>query len=115
MRHHKDSFDKIIAASKRPVKDQCLFLVPDVGNKFDSNAVMLHDGKVKLGYVAAGEAAKVKAILTQLAAEHGQDQVIVVTVPRVKNEGDFSWSTSINVKAVGYVYERVARKHAQGV
>ena len=115
MRHYKDSFDTIIAASKRPAKDQCLFLVADVGNKFDANAVMLHDGRVKLGYVAASEAAKVKGILTSLASEHGQDQVIVVTVPPVKNEGDFSWSTSISVKAVGYVYERVARKHAQGV
>ena len=115
MRHHAGSFDKLIAASKLAARDQCLFLVPDVSNKFDANAVMLHDGKVKLGYVAAGEALGVKKILDKLTKERGQDQVIVVTVPPVKREGDFAWSTSITVKGVGFVYERVARKHAQGV
>lgn len=114
MRHHRGSFDAIIAASKRPERDQRLFLVPDLGNKFDENAVMLHNGKVKLGYVAAGEAVKVKQVLTDLTKERGQDQVIVVTLPPVKREGDFSWSSSITVKGVGFVYERIARKHAQG-
>lgn len=113
MRHHTGSFDKIIAASKRPVHDQRLFLVPDINNPFDKNAVMLHDGKVKLGYVAATEAAKVKAIIDDLSKAGGQDHVIVVKHAPVKREGDFSWSTSISVTAVGHVYERIARKLAQ--
>lgn len=115
MRHHAGSFDALIAASKRAARDQVLFLVADINNKFDQNAVMLHNGKVKLGYVAAAEAAKVKKILLDLTKERGQDQVIVVTLPPVKNEGDFSWSSSVTVKGVGFVYERIARKHAQGV
>jgi hypothetical protein len=113
MRHHGAAFDKIIAASKRPAKDQCLFLVADVNNKFDANAVMLHNGKVKLGYVAAAEAARVKAVLDDLSKASGQDHVLVVKHAEVRRPGDFSWCTATNVTAVGHVYERIARKFAQ--
>lgn len=113
MRHHSGSFDKIIAASARPVQDQRLFLVRDVNNKFDENAVMLHDGKGKLGYVCAAEALKVRRIIDELTKAGGQDHVLVVKHAPVRRPGDFSWCTSTSVTAVGHVYERIARKFAQ--
>jgi hypothetical protein len=114
MRHHANSFDKIIAASSRPVHEQLLFLVPDVNNRFDKNAVMLHDGQNKLGYVAAREVPQVKEIIDELSKQAGQDQVLVVEVQPVINPRDFSWSSSFNARVVGAVYERIARKCAQG-
>lgn len=90
-----------------------MFLVPDVGNRFDKNAVMLHDGRAKLGYVAAKEVLEVKRVLDELSSTVGQDQVLVIEIQPIANERDFSWSSSFNVKVIGAVYERIARKCAQ--
>lgn len=111
MRHYKDAHERIIEASRRPPEEQCLFLVPDVGNKFDKNAVMLHDGVRRLGHIAANECAEVKRLLDKEALERGQDAVLVVNIPPIKTD-NFIWSTSFNVKVVGIVYERIARKFA---
>lgn len=117
MRHYPESFERIIDASKRADCDQRLFLVHDVGNKFDNNAIMLHDGQRKLGYVAAAEAPKIRKILDQLAQQNdGQDQVLVVKHFKISNEATFCWKSSISVTAIGYVHERIARKAVkQGV
>jgi hypothetical protein len=114
MKYYPSAHDRIIESSRRAPEDQCLFLVPDVGNKFDANAVMLHDGVQKLGHVAAGECAAVKKFLDAESLEQGQDVVLVVHVPPIKSD-NFNWSTSFNVKVVGMVYERVARKYAQSI
>ena len=115
MRYYKSSFRRIAAASKREAAEQALFLVSDIGNKFDKNAVMLHDGTNKLGHVAATEAAQIRRILDQETTNEGQDQVIVVYLPEIKNDGNFEWSTSFNVTATGIVYERLARKFGQSM
>lgn len=114
MKYHTGSFDEIIAASKRKPKDQRLFLVRDVHNKFDENAVMLHNGQKKLGYVSAVEAKAIRKILDELTVQEGLDQVLVVKMSAVRNEGDFSWVSSFTVFPIGHVYERIARKFAQG-
>lgn len=111
MRHHSGSFDLISSASRRPLTDQCLFLVPDVHNKFDKNAVMLHNGSNKLAYVAAQEAIEVRKVLQEEADARGHDVVLVVTTTPIKEDGAFKWATSFNVKVIGVVYERVARKY----
>lgn len=114
MRHHQGSFERIIEASKRkrPLH-QGLFLVHDVNNRFDVNAVMLHDGVRKLGYVQAAQAATVRALLKAEGERAGQDVVIVVSMPPQSDSA--AWSTSFNVKGVGMVYERIARKYGQSL
>ena len=102
-----------MAASKRPVKDQRLFLVRDVNIKFDENAVMLHNGHRKIGYVTAKDAPKIRKIIDNLTEMMGQDQVIVVKHTSKIISDSFNWSSSIVVKGVGHVYERYARKVAQ--
>jgi hypothetical protein len=114
MKYYKGAHDRIIEASRRAPEDQCLFLVPDVNNKFDKDAVMLHDGVAKLGHIAAGECAEVKRFLEKERLTRGQDAVLVVHVPPIKSDS-FNWSTSFNVKVVGIVYERIARKFAQSI
>lgn len=101
-----------------PVEDQLLFLVADVNNKLNTNAVMLHDGIRKLGYVVATQAPEIRALLDKLSLEMGQDFVIVVSFnfPAMTGGYDpktFEQSSSINVSGVGMVYERLARKYAQ--
>lgn len=115
MRYYPQAHEKIVAASLRPADEQLLFLVADINNPHDKNAVALHDGRVKLGHVIAQSAGMVKRELDKLSAEHGQDQVLVVQVAPIKDAGDFAWSTSLNIKVVGYVYERIARKLARAV
>lgn len=114
MRYYKGAHERIIEASRRAPENQCLFLVPDVNNKFDKDAVMLHDGISKLGHIAATECGPVRRFLEKEALARGQDAVLVVHVPPIKSD-NFSWSTSFNVKVVGIVYERIARKFAQSI
>ncbi len=112
MKYYKGAHDRIIEASRRAPENQCLFLVPDVNSAYDKNAVMLHDGVQKLGHIAATECVEVRKFLDKESLARGQDAVLVVHVPPIKNDS-FNWSTSFNVKVVGIVYERIARKYAQ--
>lgn len=112
---HNRAFDRIVAASNMPDEDQLLFLVPDEGNKFDTNAVSLHDGVRKLGHVSAREAPMIRKFIDRLSREKGQDQVLVVKARQIANKDSFKWSTSFNVSCIGVVYERIARKHAEQV
>lgn len=102
-------FARLRAASHRPAEDQLLFLVADVHNKFDKNAVMLHDGVKKLGNVVAAQAPAIRKLLDDAAIEHGQDQVIVMYLGELGNQPNWS---SLTLQGIGMVYERVARKHA---
>lgn len=111
MKYYNGAYERIIEASRRAPEDQCLFLVHDVGNKFDKDAIMLHDGVSKLGHIAASECGAVRAFLSKEGQLRGQDVVLVAYVPTIKNDS-FSWSTSFSVKAVGLINERVARKFA---
>jgi hypothetical protein len=110
MKHYADAFDKIIEISKRDRPDQCLFLVPDINNKFDKNAVMLHNGVSKLGHVVLAEAIEIRKILADQVLKFGQDVVLVVSIPPMTE--NFRWSSSLSVRVVGVVYERFARKYA---
>lgn len=114
MKYYKGAHGRIIEASRRAPEDQCLFLVSDVHNQFDKNAVMLHDGVQKLGHIAAEECGAIRKLLEKESLDRGQDAVLVVHVPPIKSDS-FNWDTSFNVKVVGIVYERIARKFAQSI
>jgi hypothetical protein len=113
MKHYKDFFDKIIEISMRDRPDQGLFLVADIYNKFDTNAVMLHNGVSKLGSVNAQAAPAIRKIIDDETAKRGQDVVLVVSVPPLP--ASTHWSSSLTVAVVGVVYERIARKFAQTI
>lgn len=111
MKYYPGAHEAIIKASRRDAADQCLFLVADVSNKYDKDAVMLHNGVQKLGHIAANECGAVRRFLEKESLDRGQDAVLVVHVsPNLSD--NFAWSTSFNVKVVGIVYERFARKFA---
>lgn len=106
-----DSFDRITEMSGQRVEDQRFFLVREPTNKFDKNAVMLHDGVKKLGHVAAQEAIQISKIINELISIHGEERVLIATT-KLKNT-DFLWSSSFSVEIIGHVYERHARKFGQ--
>lgn len=110
MRFHDDSHARIIAASKRSGYHQRLFLVPDVRNAHDDNAVMLHNGAHKLAYVSRGEAPKVRKLLDELREKAGFDVVLVMHSQPINLPGS-SWANVFQLRAVGVVHERMARKH----
>jgi hypothetical protein len=109
------AFDRIVEASTRRTVDQLLFLVQDVNNPFDKDAVMLHDGVKKLGHVAAPEASAIKKFLDEIGIERNQNHVIVVSMQPIASKDAFKWSTSFNVQGIGMIYERIARKYAQTI
>ena len=113
MRYYPDAYERIAQASLRAPAEQCLFLVPDILNIHDENAVMLHDGVQKLGHVARSEAPFIKKFLMDAAQEEGCDQVIVLSLPSIINDGALKWSSLLTARAAGVVHERVARKHAR--
>lgn len=115
MKYHTktDAFGTIIAASAKEPEEQLLFLVADPSNTVDKNAVMLHSGVNKLGYVAAGEAEGIRKFIDQESLKAGQEQVIVVAVAPLSENA--RWGSSIAVKGIGLVYERIARKYAQSL
>jgi len=119
MRFYKDSYESLIRAAKIPThEERFLFLVPEVNNGTDVNAVMLHDGKKKLGSVAAGEAPVLKGLFESWKAERGHDEVVVLTFrnqPNVDSQymiDNFKRLGSIKVRGLYRVNERLARKFA---
>lgn len=93
--------------------DQCLYLVPEMGNPYDANAVMLHNGKQKLGSVEATAAHKIRQILNKWKTENGSlgEDVIVV---RMQQHNDslqyYKQRGNISVRSMHRVNERLARK-----
>ena len=112
MRFYKGAHEELLATSRKDVEEQLLFLVPEVDNNYDINAVMLHNGKQKLGSVTATEAPKLKHMLQQWREENGgKDDVVVCRMWRVDHNLDyFKLAGSITVRGVHRVNERLARK-----
>lgn len=101
------------AGQQRDVFDQYLYLVPEVDNKYDVNAVMLHNGKQKLGSVEAKDAAKVKRLFDEWKDANPMhlDDVIVVRMDQVyQHLSDFKYRGSIPVRGMYRIHERLARK-----
>lgn len=97
------------------VFDQCLYLVPEPKNQYDSNAVMLHNGKMKLGSVEASDAARLRRMLQEWKNENGGgiegDDVVVVKLERISIDPQtFAFTGSIKVRGMYRVNERLARK-----
>ena len=115
MRFYAGAFDWLLkAAQTKDIYDQHLYLVAEVDNDNDINAVMLHNGKRKLGNVAANEAPALKRILTSWKSGPKGDDVVVCSIDRISiNERqDFPFRGSIVVHGKHRVNERLARKYA---
>jgi len=126
MRFYKGAHDYLhtVGREVRDTEEQCLYLVPEASNEFDSNAVMLHNGKIKLGSVAAESAAKVRRIMADWKAESAKkaaaagakhpewaDDVIVVRMaPISSTKQDFAHVASLKVYGKYRINERLARK-----
>jgi hypothetical protein len=94
--------------------ERFLFLIPDVANKHDANAVMIHDGKRKLGYVAASEAPRVRALFDRWRAEDGFDSVVVCDIGWMSDHSyaHLKRTNTAEVTGLARVHERAARKYA---
>jgi len=116
MRFYPGAFEYLKEASRRrDVFDQHLYLVADVTNKHDCNAVMLHNGKQKLGSVNALQATALRKVFAKWRAEPDSpgDEVIVCRVDRIDYTAeDFKFVGSIVVHGKHRVSERLARKYA---
>lgn len=115
MRFYAGAHEYLHRASKLDVFDQCLYLVPELDNKYDVNAVMLHNGKKKLGSVEANDAARVKRLIQQWKNENGGgitgEDVVVVRCDRIMIDPQtFEFKGSIVVRGMYRVNERLARK-----
>ena len=99
---------------KNDIFDQFLFLVADVKNEHDIHAVSLHNGKQKLGSVAATESPYLRSLFNKWndGGPKG-DYVIVCKLDRIASSlSDFKFAGSIKVHAKYRVNERLARKYA---
>lgn len=117
MRFYKGSHEYLHMAGKlRDTFDQCLYLVPEQSNKYDSNAVMLHNGKMKLGSVVATDAGKVRRMIDKWKADNGgdditdEDVIVVKADPMAYDAQTFGFAGSIKVRGLYRVNERLARK-----
>jgi hypothetical protein len=116
MRFYTGAHDYLHKAGKMSdAFDQCLYLVPEQSNKYDSNAVMLHNGKQKLGSVEANDAAKVRHLLDKWKNENcggiaGEDVIVVKCDPMYIDPQTFAFKGSIKVRGMYRVNERLARK-----
>ncbi len=121
MRFYPGAFEYLVKASRRIMCDQCLYLVPEVDNNHDVNAVMLHNGEQKLGSVSADAAPELKNLLklwktSEIGKEYNTDDVIVCSLQADSvgyGAGDmlnFMNRGSIIVVGEYRVNERLARK-----
>lgn len=119
MRFYDGAYDSLIKSAKLPTgSERFMFIVPEVGNAKDVNAVMLSNGKRKVASIAAEEAAVLRKLFEGWREETGYDEVIVVDFarqPRVNTTFEvehFKRLGSIKVKGLYRVHERLARKFA---
>lgn len=109
MRHHSlggkiRSWAKGYTDSNNAKK--CLYLVPEPNNAHDKNAIALHDGKVRVGYVQASEAPHIAEML------RGSEDVYCVYVSQIGHPGyEYSEPSFLRVTAFCRVDERLARKY----
>jgi hypothetical protein len=119
MRFHQGSLSYIDNIRKKPTFNQRLFLLPDLKNTHDANAMMLHNGDKILGYVSAKEAGALKIILDDMHyANGGKQHVVVCTfddsmnihLPRKLQENGMYY---IRLQPLYISEERKARKAAE--
>lgn len=110
MRFYEGAHEYLFKALKLRSYQQCVYLVPEVDNKYDSNAVMLHNGKQKLGSVSATEAPAIKRLLES----YGKNNVLICSYATGwdMNFESFKRLGSISVWSTEIVNERLARKFA---
>lgn len=115
MRFYTGAHKALWEASKKSATgmQQHLYLVAEVDNNHDINAVMLHNGKQKLGSVTSIQAAAIKQLLQGMRDKAGNDQVVVCFVDRIyESVEDFAYRGSITIHGKYSVNERLARKFA---
>jgi len=120
MRFYDGAHDELIKLAKAATYEEpYMFILPEVNNTTDPNAVMLSNGRRKIGSVAAGEAGKLRRIFAEWRHEMDFDEVLVVDfvrTPIVHTAYDcdnFKHVASIKVRGIYRVHERLARKFAQ--
>lgn len=118
MRFYDGSYDTLVKAHKSP-KKLPLFLLPQVGNPHDKNAIMLSDGSKKLASVLATEAESIKNTFGKWTHESGVPEVMVVEFAKdysdVIKHGDFPRQGVLHLRCVGRVNERIARKYIESL
>jgi len=115
MRFYKGAFDYLLKASQyKDVFDQHLYLVAEADNEHDVNAVMLHNGRQKLGTATATEAPALKRLMTGWKTGSRDDNVVVCQFDRITpmEKADFPFKGSILVHGKYRINERLARKYA---
>jgi hypothetical protein len=118
MRFYKGSHEYLHKVNEiTDVFDQFLFLVPEVDNVHDINAVMLHNGHKKLGSVEARSAAAIKRLMVewQNASDSRSEDIVVCRIEPTYRSSleDFKYRGSITVRGMYRVNERLARKFAK--
>jgi hypothetical protein len=96
-------------------EDRCLFLVADVANTHDKNAVMLHNGKQKLGNVRREDAPRIKNLLDKWKQESGYEMVIAVNYlhHRGNTFAEFTAKLDMAFRGLFKINERTARKFSK--
>ena len=110
MRFYQGAHDYLLAQRwVSEYEDKRLFLVPEVNNRYDTNAIMLHNGKQKLGSVSAEDAARLRPLF-----DANKDQVLVCNMDSFSgyDKSQFSRLASIKVYPKQWADERPARKYA---
>lgn len=112
MRFYKGAHEYLYSIKDKDIKDQCLYLVPELDNDADINAIMLRNGKQKLGSVSASQAPYLKKLFQNWQNDNSGSNDVIVCEMRIFDHGlDFFRRTgSISVKGVYRVNERLARK-----
>jgi len=114
MRFYQGAHEYLFGAAKLGHYEQCLYLVPEVDNNHDINAVMLHNGKNKLGSVSASEAPALRQLFKMLRNRDGFDSVLICKM-QIFIPGPlrlFKEVGSFVVTSNEIVNERLARKFA---
>lgn len=113
MRFYPTSIESLQrAALIQEPEAKLLFLVGEVDNEYDINAVMLHDGKNKIASVCSEDARSVRAMLQQWRDKTGVDNVIVCSFNKYAAAHEMKNYMSIKLKCHYRVDERLARKFA---
>ncbi len=118
MRFYNGSYDSLLKKKRAFDFDQesNVYILPEANNTYDRNAIMVSDGRRKVGSIAAVEAAELRVIFEKMRAETGYDEVLVAKLSwaepvRTSYEADrFKKAGSLRLRVIGRVHERLARK-----
>lgn len=120
MRFYKGAHDYLFEASKKEWYDQHLYLVAEADNKHDTMAVMLHNGKQKLGSVSSTESTAIRHLFAVWKAQGvavgrgpRDDDVVVCSIDKMGIDPvTFEFKGNVVVHGKYRVNERLARKYA---